>query len=201
MTAIRVLDLALNQLPSNRGRLNALRAVLWGNKAWALAGLGPSGLPEARNALGLAADLQAQAGDEDRLSTQEVLHEFPSPDPETLEAQVAVTSSCAYLTMLPHDPALADRAEAQALTAMSHTEGVPARHGLMAQIRLSRVRFLAGEPDQACDDGDQALDLAGGSMSAMVAKRLRELAADAEPYRERPRVQELRERLRGALRG
>src|SRR5204862_2155021 len=122
-------------------------------------------------------------------------HEFPSPDPRALAAQVAVTSSCAYLTMLPHDEGLADRAEAQALTAMSLAVGMPARHVLLARIRLSRVRFAAGEPEQACDDGDQALTLAGGSMSAMVAKRLRELAADSEPYRERPRVRDFRERL------
>jgi hypothetical protein len=196
VTAIRVLDVALNQLPSNRGRLNALRAVLWGNKAWALASLGPSGLPEARNALGLAADLQAQADDEDRRSTQQVLHEFPSPDAKTLETQVAVTSSCAMLAMTQHDRTLASQAEGQALTAMAYAEGIPARHGLLAQIRLSRVRFVGGEPEQACEDGEAALAVAGGSMSAMVTKRLRELLADTEPYRDVPRVVELRERLR-----
>jgi hypothetical protein len=198
VTAIRLLDIALNQLPANRGRLNALRAVLWGNKAWALASLGPTGLPEAKSALGLAADLSGQADEEDRVTSAEVLHEFPSPDAGALAAQVAVTASCAQLAMVQHERSMADEAQAQALRAMASTEDAPARHGLLAQIRLSRVRFAAGEPEQACADGEQALALAGGSVSAMVTKRLRELYADTEPYREVPQVVDLRERLRDA---
>jgi hypothetical protein len=65
---------------------------------------------------------------------------------------------------------------------------------------LARARFVAGEPEQGCSDGDEALGLAGSTASWMVTTRLRELLADTEPYRERPRVGEFREKLGSALR-
>jgi hypothetical protein len=200
-TALRVLDVAVNQLPGERSRLSSLRAVLWSNKAWALASLGASGQPEARNALGLAADLQAHASNDDRATALRVLHEMPSAQPAALDAQLAITASCTYLTMAQHDERMAGAAQTQAVDAVTRAAGAPGRHALMAQIRLSRARFAAGEPDQGCDDGDQALALTGDSMSTMVTTRLRELLGDTEPHRERPRVREFRERLRGTLRG
>jgi hypothetical protein len=195
-TSLQVLDLALNQLPNERSRFKALRAVLWGNKAWTLASMGPAGLPEARNGLSLAADLAAQASDEDRVMAVAALHELPTATPEALEAQLSITTSCAYLTMAQHDRGVADEAQARAVAAVARTIDKPARHSLMAQIRLARARLAAGEPDQACEDGDMALTLAESSASAMVTRRLRELAADTEPYREQARARELRERLR-----
>lgn len=73
------------------------------------------------------------------------------------------------------------------------------RSKLFAQIRLASVRFLAGEAEQACDDGEQALRLAERVTSARIQVRLRELLADAEPYAKVPRVAEFRDRLRTTI--
>src|SRR5262249_19274539 len=68
--AIRLHDLAISQLPDDRRRFNALRAILATKRAGnGLCHLGPSCLPEVRNALNLSLDLYAQASDEDREST------------------------------------------------------------------------------------------------------------------------------------
>ena len=103
--------------------------------------------------------------------------------------------------MARYDQQLASEAETQAVAAVARSVAAPGRHGLMAQIRLSRARFAMGEPDQGCEDGDQALALAGDSMSTMVTTRLRELVVDTEPYREQPQVREFRGRVREMLHG
>lgn len=72
------------------------------------------------------------------------------------------------------------------------------RSKVFSQIRLARIRFLAGEAEQACDDGGQALSAAEQVSSAMIRARPRELPADAEPYAKAARVADLRERLRAA---
>jgi hypothetical protein len=64
---------------------------------------------------------------------------------------------------------------------------------------LARARFAAGEPEQGCVDGDQALARLNGSVSTMATARLRELAANTTPYRMHGPVQEFRERLCRAL--
>src|SRR5262249_31939902 len=66
-TALRMHDLAMNQLPADRRRFNVLRAVLATRRVEdSLCHLGISALPEVRNTLSLAYDLHAQANDEDR---------------------------------------------------------------------------------------------------------------------------------------
>lgn len=194
-TAVRLFDLALGQFPTGRNRFNLTRAVVTGDRAQALAHLGRSGLPEVRADLSLAADLQSDAGDEER----DALAALGNRSVDVSEAGLAVKASQAYVTLAEEDPRLADHAEERARHALTHLTTGFGRTRLLTQIRLSHIQFVVGDPEQACDDGERALTMAQHTSSWMVATRLRELYDDSEPYRERPRVRELRERLRTVL--
>jgi hypothetical protein len=197
ITAVRLFDLALAQLPAGRNRFNLTRAILTGNRAQALAYLGRSGLPEVRGALGMAADLRADAGDEER----ELLAGLAGRSVDVSEPELAEKASQAYLTLAADDRRLAEEAEERAMHALTHLDPRYGRNRLLTQIRLSRIRFVAGEPERACDDGERALTMADPAASWMARKRLSELLTDTEPYRERPRVRELRERLQELVSG
>ena len=192
--SLRLFNLALDQLPSDRTRYRSVRAILWSNNAWEFASTDAACLPEARNALALAADLQDQAEPDDRIVAADFIHVIPSPD--AFDAEIASLASCTYLAAAQHERRLATQAEESTQRAVYGSGDGAGRNNLLRQVRLARARFLADEPDQACDDGDQALDLAERSRSSMVTRRLHELYADSEPYRERPRVREFRGRLR-----
>jgi hypothetical protein len=80
---------------------------------------------------------------------------------------------------------------------------VPAGQGrskTFGLIRLAHIRFVAGEAEQACDDGEQALQLAEHMTSARIQIRLRELLTASKPYADVPRVMEFQERLRAGHR-
>jgi hypothetical protein len=188
-TALRLLDLALDQLPADRQRGNRLRAMLWGQKGWALSCLGVTCLPEVRNSLQLAQDVHALAEGDDDWQLHRVI--------DTSDAEVATTTAASYLNLAREDSRLAAEAEAATLYLQSHRPAGYTKNDVVAQIRLASIRFVAGEPDQACADGEQALMMANGLRgSEIVRSRLRELAGDAAAYRG-TRVRELRERLAG----
>jgi hypothetical protein len=90
------------------------------------------------------------------------------------------------LTLAADDPRLADHAEARALHALAYLDTGYGRNRVLTQIRLARIRFVAGEPEQACEDGEEALTMAQSASSWMVTARLRELLGDTEPYRALP---------------
>lgn len=151
--------------------------------------------PEVESALGLSLDLYDQADDGDRSATRYLMHLRPSP--EAAEAELASTASNAYLVLAKHDRSLAGKAEERTLYTLAH-RGEQGRNNVLSQIRLARVRFFAGEPEQACEDGERALALTSNTASAMVTQRLRDLLRESEPYRELPRVKEMRDGVRAA---
>jgi hypothetical protein len=191
-SAVRLLDLALNQLPHDRSRFNTVRAILNSQKAWALAYHGRGCVPEVENALALSFDLYGQANDDDRLAADplELAHVRPSTDAS--EAELLSTASCAYLVSAKYDRKLAGKAEERTLRTLAMAGEDRSRNDVLSQIRLARVRFVAGEPEQACDDAERAVTLAANTASAMVKTRLRDLLADSEPYCALPRVNDLR---------
>ncbi|HZM79911.1 MAG TPA: hypothetical protein VFC19_29615 [Candidatus Limnocylindrales bacterium] len=196
-TAVRLFDLALGQLPPGRNRFSLTRALITSSKAQALSYLGSVCLPEVRSSAALSEDLQADASDEEREVLAGIAHrssvDKAGPD-------LAAKAAEAYMVLAREDKRLASEAEARALQALANVGEGHGRLRALAQIRLSRVRFVGGEPDQACEDGEEALEVAGTVNSAMIRARLRELLSDTEAYGGRPRVRELQERLRTTLR-
>lgn len=195
-TALHLHDLALNQLPADRRQCTVLRAVLATKRAEdGLCYLGSSCLPEVRSILSQSLDLYAQASAEDRAAAPGMWHRAV----DMSEAGSAGRAAAAYLVLAKENRRLAAEAEERTLYMLSNVSNDQQRDMVLSRIRLARVRFAAGEPEQASDDGDQALDLAEDSPSTMVNTRLRELLADAEPYARLTSVKELRERVRGVL--
>jgi hypothetical protein len=111
-TALRLHDLAMSQLPADRRRFNALRAALATKRAAnGLCQLGPSSLPEVRNALDLSLDLYDQASDEDRESAATMWHRAF----KVSEVELSAIASTAYLVLARDDRRLAAEAEARTL--------------------------------------------------------------------------------------
>jgi hypothetical protein len=152
--------------------------------------LGSSCLPEVRNALSLSFELYAQANADDRNGPQQYHRAL-----DMSEAGLSGRAAAAYLVLAKENRRLANDAEERTLHMLANVDGGQGRDKVLSQIRLARVRFAAGEPEQACDDGDQALTMAENIASTMVRTRLRELLADSDPYQDVPKVGELRERL------
>jgi hypothetical protein len=189
-SAVRLLDLALDQLPQDRSRFATARAILNSQRAWALAYHGRASAPEVENTLNLSADLHADADDEDRLVAANYLMHLP-PSTDAAGAELTATASCAYLVLAQFDRSLARRAEEHILDTLVHPGEGQGRNNVLSKVRLARARFMSGEPEQACEDGQRALALAANTASAMVRRRLRDLHADASQYRTLPQVEEL----------
>lgn len=192
-TALRMHDLAASILPTDRHRHNVLRAVLATRRVEdGLCHLGIAALPDVRNALNLAYDLHAQASDEDRTNASLGIHRAL----DLSEAELHARAAFAYSMLAREDPRLASDAEERVLYRLADVRPGQARNKVFSQVRLASVRFMAGDAEQACDDGDQALDAAEHVTSAMIRTRLRELLADSDRYADVPRVVEFRDRLR-----
>lgn len=194
--ALHLHDLAVNQLPTDRHRFNVLRAVLAGNRANdGLCRLGGSSLTEARSVLSLSFDLYSQASDDDRATAPTMWYRVL----DMTEARLASNAAGAYLVMAREDKSLAAEAEKYTIHDLANAGEGQGRSKTLGLIRLARIRFIAGEPEQATDDGDQALDAAKHVRSAMIRTRLCELLADSGRYADVPRVVRFRDRLRGVI--
>jgi hypothetical protein len=195
-TGLRLSELALSQLPTDRRRFNVVRAILWSVKANVLAAMGVTYLPEVRNAINLSFDLYAQ-GHDDEISPA-VVDYYPYAS----DAELASNAAGCYGKLAEEDNRLAGEAETQALYSLDHRGDGFARSRVFDQIALSRARFLKAEPDQACHDGGTALDMAGSvASSERIKMRLRGLHADTERYRDQSSVRDFRDRLQFVIAG
>lgn len=194
--ALHLHDLAARQLAPNRYGYNVLRALLlMGRAEDSLCHLGTSALPEVRRSLNMAYELHAQATDEDHTAAALGVHRALDLSVAELHGRAAL----AYFVLAKDDCRLAAEVEERTLLRLSHLGEGQARNRLFSLIRLAAARFLAGEPEQACEDGDQAIEAAAHSASTMVNIRMRGLLADSEPYAATPRVIEFRDRLRATV--
>ena len=190
-TGLRLVNLAFEQLPNDRHR-NAVRAMLWSLRARMLAGMGISYLPEMRSAVGLSFELYSDAPDEDIADSIAASPVFA----HTSDAELASSAAWCYNDLAEEEPRLAADAEQQALYALTHRGDGFTRAKVFNQIALAQARFRGAEPDQACSDGHQAIEMAADvTASQRVTSRLAELMTDSEPYQDRPAVRDLRERL------
>jgi len=156
--------------------------------------LGPGRIPEVRDALSQSFDLYGQASIEDKTTVSTMWHRVMDVSVAELSAPAAV----ACLTLAEHDPRLAAEAEKYTMDQIANVEK-SGRGKAFGHIRLARIRFLVGEAEQACADGQQALDVAEHMKSATIQTRLRELLSASDPYAGVPRVVEFRDRLRVAI--
>jgi hypothetical protein len=191
-TGVRLVDLALEQLPPDRRRLNSVRATLWANKASILAAAAQRA--EARNAVSLSFDLYGQGSGD--ISDAAVRDYYPYDD----DAELASNAAVCYRTLAVEDRLLAGNAEDHALYALTYRGPGFTRSKVFDQIGLAQARFRKAEPDQACLDGERAIEMSAGvAASRRVVQRLRELVDDSEPYRELRSVRDFRERLLAAV--
>jgi hypothetical protein len=194
-TALRLHDLAAAQLPHDRNRFNVMRAILATKRANdALCYLGLSCLPEIRNALSMSRDLHAHASEEDRAAAPRQWHRAIDTSVGELSAMAAAT----HLVLARSNRSLAAEAEGHTVAHLAEVGTGQGRNKVFSHIRLASIRFISGEPEQACLDADQALTAPEGQASAMVKIRLRELVDDSQPYSHLPQVAELQDRIRRA---
>jgi hypothetical protein len=169
-TALRLTDLAFDQLPADGRRFNKVRSVLWSQRAARLANMGAAQTSEVRSAAGLASDLYGQQGDDD--TSPAVIRCFPY----TTDAEVASNAATAYLELAQHSSSFATDAERQALYALGHRPDGFHRSRVFDQITLAQARFLGGEREQAALDSEEAIRMAERiTASRRVNARLREL--------------------------
>jgi hypothetical protein len=193
-TGLRLIELALDQVPADRRRFNAVRAMLWSLKAHMLSPVGLGYLAEIRSAVNLSFDLYGEARDDE-----------PDPAvaeywPYTSDAELAYVAAGTFRDLALAKSSLAAESEQYAQYALVHRGSGFARSTVFDQIALARARFLKAEPDQACRDGETAIDLAATvAASKRVTTRLRDLLADSHPYRNQASVREFRERLELAV--
>jgi transcriptional regulator with XRE-family HTH domain len=194
-TALQLIDLALGQVPSGR-RFYGLSSLLTARRAEdGLSHLGPSRLPEVRDGLAWAFDLYGQSSKEDNIAVSAMGHRVM----DVSEYELAPCAASAYLTLAEHDPSLAAEAEKYTLQQLTSLPEGQGRSKMFGHLRLAKIRFLAGEAEQACDDGEQAVHLAPSVTSARIQARLRELLTASKPYADVPRVAEFRDRLRTSI--
>ena len=98
--------------------------------------------------------------------------------------------------MAREDKLLTAEAERHILLNLANLSQGQGRNKAFGWIELARIRFLAGEPEQASQDGTRAIEAAASISSSMIKIRLRELLAESVRYAEVPSVMELRDRLR-----
>jgi hypothetical protein len=193
-TGLRLVDLAFDQLPRDGRRINKVRSLLWSLKAQNLAAMGDTHASEMRSAVELSFELYAQIGDEDAAPAVSACF------PYTTDAELAGSAAMCYRQLAANDLTLAAEAERHAVHAVTHRPDGFTRSRVFDQIELARVRFAADEPTQACDDGDQAIDLAENvATSTRVNLRLHDLLSDAHRYRDLDRVREFEDKLRLTL--
>jgi hypothetical protein len=189
-TGSRLIELALGRLPTDRGRFNAVRGMLWSLKANMLAPLGPGYLSEVRNAVSLSFDLLGIAEDDE--PDRSVADYWPY----TGAAELASVTAATYADLAESDRRVAKDSAEYARRALHHRPTGFTRALVFDQISLARAGFLAREPDQAGRDGAAAVDLAARvAGSQRVTGQLRRLLDDSEPYRDTPSVRDLRDRL------
>ncbi len=191
---LRLVGLALDTLPKDGRKLNKIRALLWSLRAQLLAAMGTGYLPEVRSAIGLSFELYGQLVDEDQAPAVTACF------PYTTDAELASTAAAAYRTLAVDIPSLADQAASQARYALSQRPATFVRSRVFDQIELARARLLAGDPDQAAVDGQQALEAAKQvATSRRVVTGLRSLLRDADAHDRCAALDTLKYRLRTAI--
>jgi hypothetical protein len=194
-TARRFYSLALEQVPKDPHRFNAVRAVVRSRSAKVLGCLGTSHSADADRNVNLSFDLYRKAEDDEPLPWLAVY--FPIGCGPSADAELASEVATAYHALARKDARFATRAQQHARQALERRSEEFTRSRVFDQVMLARTGFRAGEFDQACRDGHEAIRMAAVvSDSQRVRTRLAQLMEDTEQHQREPAVRELREELR-----
>src|SRR5262245_31255809 len=152
-TAVRLHDIALSRLPVGGNEHNLTRAYVLSGRALALSHLGPASRSEVDSVTKLASELNHQATDAEPEVTSRLAHRRIDLSVTELNARAA----CGYLALAAWDRRFADVADAHNRFTLANPSTGQGRNQVHAQIRLARLRFLSGEPEQGCVEGQQAI--------------------------------------------
>jgi transcriptional regulator with XRE-family HTH domain len=197
-TARRFNDLALDRVPNDPHRFNAVRAILRSRQAIVLSGMGTTHLPEVDRYVNMSFDQHHKAQDDE--PSPWLADCFPYSCGPGADAELASEVAASYHALAREDARLATRAQEHARQALNRRSEDFTRSRVFDQVMLARTGFRAGELDQACRDGHEAIRMAGAvGESQRVRTRLAQLMDDTAPHQREPAVRELREELRPAL--
>jgi hypothetical protein len=116
------------------------------------------------------------------------------------DAELAGDVATAYHALAWEDARHAVRAQQQARQALKRRSDGFTRSRVFDQLMLARADLRAGELDQACRDGQEAIRMAAAvSDSQRIRIRLAQLMDETEQHQREPAVRELREELRAAV--
>jgi transcriptional regulator with XRE-family HTH domain len=197
-TACRFYGLALDRIPDDPHRFNAVRAMVRSRHAIALSGMGRAHSADVERYVNVSFDLYRRAEDDEPLPWLPVVFRYscaPGAD-----AELAGDVATAYHALAREDARHAVRAQQQARQALKRRSDGFTRSRVFDQLMLARTGLRAGELDQACRDGQEAIRMAAAvSDSQRVRTRLAQLLDDTEQHQREPAVRELREELRVAV--
>lgn len=197
-TARRFVDLALDRLPSDPHRFNAVRAILRSRLANVFSGMGADHSAEVDRHVNISFDLHRKADDDE--PSPWLAGYFPYSCAPGADAELASEAAASYYALAHEDARFASRAQRHARQALDHRSEGFIRSKVFDQVMLARAGLRAGELDQACRDGQEAIRMAGAvGESQRVRTRLAQLMDDTTGYEQEPVVRELREELRLAV--
>lgn len=198
-TARRLHGLALDRIPENPGRFNSVRAMIRCRLATVLSGMGTARAADVDRHVNVSFDLYHQAEDDGPPPWLAVVFPY-SRAPGGADAELASEAAASYLALARQDARLAARAQQHARRARDRRPEGFTRSRVLDQVILARAGFRAGELDQACRDGQEAIRMAGAvSDSQRVRTRLAELMDDTAEHQREPAVRDLQEQLRAAV--
>jgi transcriptional regulator with XRE-family HTH domain len=197
-TARRLWGLALDRTPEDPHRFNQVRAIMRSRLAKALSGMGSDHAAEVDRYVNLSVYLHQKAEDDEPLPWLAVY--FPYDCGPSADAELASEAAASYHALAREDARYAGRAQRHARLALERRSEGFTRSRAFDQVMLASTGLCAGELDQACRDGQEAIRMATAvSYSQRVRTRLAQLMDDTEQHQREPAVRELREELRAAV--
>jgi transcriptional regulator with XRE-family HTH domain len=197
-TARRFNGLALDRVPNDPHRFNAVRAILRSRQAIVLSVMGTTHVREVDRYVNMSFDLHRKAEDDE--PSPWLANCFPYSCAPGADAELASEVAASYHALAQEDSRFAARAKQHARQALDHRNDGYARSRVFDQVMLARAEFRAGELDQACRDGQEAIRMAAAvGESRRVRTRLAQLMEDTEQHQREPAARELQEDLRAAV--
>jgi transcriptional regulator with XRE-family HTH domain len=197
-TARRLNGLALDRIPNDPHRFNAVRAMLRSRLAKVLGGMGTTHSAGVDRSVNVSFDLYRKAEDDEPVPW--LVANFPYSCAPGADAELASEAAASYHALAQEDARHAGRAQQHARQALERRSEGFTRSRVFDQVMLARAGFRVGELDQACRDGREAIRMAAEvSDSQRVRTRLAQLIEDTDKHLREPAVWELRGELRVAV--